>query len=133
MRKVLRDLLRRSGLNLGDPKILEELVIETHLTKPQLETLLVEFATASLGLRLSTERKARLRGVSKGAYSRTKRQAMDNIRKSVYTILLLRFLGIMSDENIASIMEAAKLIAEGRLSDAMSLLRSVTLCDITKR
>ena len=70
--------------------------------------------------------------MSKGAYARTKRQAMDNIRKSIYTIMLLRLLGIFGDEAMASILEASNLLIMGRFDEAVTILRSVTSCDVTR-
>ena len=132
MRKILADFLRRSGLKIPDPKLFEELLRESHLTRPQIETLLIELGATNLGLKLSVEEKARLRGVSKGSYARTKRQAMDNIRRSIYTIILLRFLGILGEEALASILEASELLVRGRIDDAVTVLRSVTSYDVTR-
>jgi len=132
MKKVLIDFLKRSGLRIPDLKLLDELLKESHLTRPQVETLLIELGAANLGLKLSVEERAKLRGVSKGAYARTKRQAIDNIRKSIYTLLLLRFLGIFGDDGLASILEASELLVTGRFDDAVTVLRSVTLCDVTR-
>jgi len=132
MRKALADFLKRSGLKIPDPRLLDELLKESHLTRPQIETLLIELGAMNLGLKLSVEEKARLRGVSKGAYARTKRQAMDNIRKSIYTIMLLRLLGIFGDEAMASILEASDLLVMGRFDEVVTILRSVTSCDVTK-
>lgn len=132
MKKILIDFLKRSGLRIPDSKLLDELLKESHLTRPQVETLLIEVGAASLGLKLSVEEKAQLRGVSKGAYARTKRQAMDNIKKSIYTLMLLRFLGIFGDENLASILEASELLVAGRIDDAVTILKSVTICDVTR-
>ncbi len=64
------------------------------LTKRQLETLLIELLLESRGVMLTVEEKAKLRGVSKGSFLRTKKQAMDNITKSLYTVLLLGYLGL---------------------------------------
>ena len=132
MRKALADFLKRSGLKIPDSKLLDELLKESHLTRAQIETLLIELGAMNLGLKLSVEEKARLRGVSKGAYARTKRQAIDNIRKSIYTIMLLRLLGIFGDEAMASILEASNLLVMGRLDEALTVLRSVTSCDVTR-
>jgi len=132
MRKALADFLKRSGLKIPDPRLLDELLKESHLTRAQIETLLIELGAMNLGLKLSVEEKARLRGVSKGAYARTKRQAIDNIRKSIYTIMLLRLLGIFGDEAMASILEASNLLVMGRFGEAVTVLRSVTSCDVTR-
>ncbi|HDJ66946.1 MAG TPA: hypothetical protein ENF33_04485 [Nitrososphaeria archaeon] len=132
MKKSLVDFLKRSGLRIPDLKLLDELLKESHLTRPQIETLLIELGAANLGLKLSVEEKARLRGVSKGAYARTKRQAIDNIRRSIYTLMLLRFLGILGDESLTSILEASELLIGGRFDEAVTILRSMTLCDVTR-
>ena len=132
MKKSLVDFLKRSGLRIPDLKLLDELLKESHLTRPQIETLLIELGAANLGLKLSVEEKARLRGVSKGAYARTKRQAIDNIRRSIYTLMLLRFLGILGDESLTSILEASELLNGGRFDEAVTILRSMTLCDVTR-
>jgi len=132
MKKSLVDFLKRSGLRIPDLKLLDELLKESHLTRPQIETLLIELGAANLGLKLSVEEKARLRGVSKGAYARTKRQAINNIKRSIYTLMLLRFLGILGDESLTSILEASELLNGGRFDEAVTILRSMTLCDVTR-
>ncbi|MEM3066151.1 MAG: hypothetical protein QXI81_02315 [Nitrososphaerota archaeon] len=65
------------------------------LTKKQLETLLIDLVLESRGIKLVVEEKAKLRGVSKGSFLRTKKQAMDNVVKALYTVLLLGYLGLL--------------------------------------
>jgi len=132
LRKVLEEFLKSSGLRLDDSKFLKELLRESNLTSAQTETLLIEAAAANLGLKLSMEEKARIRGVSKGAYARTKRQAINNIKRSIYTILLLRSLRIMGDEIMASVIEAANFLAKDRIDNALAVLKAVTFYDVTK-
>lgn len=132
MEKSVEEFLESAGLKLGDRRVFSELARGSSLTEPQLETLLVELAASLAGLRMSVEEKARVRGVSKGAYARTKRQALDNIRRSIYTLLLLRFLGVLGDGAIASLMEAAKMLTQGEAEQALEALKQVMLRDITE-
>ena len=132
MRKSVLDFLRDSGVELGDSRIFEELLKSSSLTRAQAETMLIEAAAARAGRRLTVEEKARIRRVSKGAYARSKRQAIENIKRSIYTLLLLRFLGILGDSAMASILEAAEALARNRVREALSLLEDVTLRDITE-
>jgi len=70
----------------------------THLTKKQLESLLLDNAAALSPLpKLSYEAKAKFRPVpvSRGAFNRTLHQARRNIISSVYTMLLLAYLGLL--------------------------------------
>ena len=131
MRKSVEEFLRRCGLELGDKRVLEELVKGSRLTETQVETLLVELASSAAGLELSVGEKAAVRGVSKGAYARTKRQALDNVKRSIYTLLLLRFLGVLGDGAVASIMEAAERLVKGEAEEALEALERMTLRDVT--
>ena len=46
--------------------------------------------------------------------------------------MLLRLLGIFGDEAMASILEASNLLVMGRFDEAVTILRSVTSCDVTR-
>lgn len=132
MRKAVRDFLERAGLKVPDEGALKALLKSSTLTEPQLEVLLIEMACTSMGARLTFREKARVRGVAKGAYARTLRQAVENIKRSIFTIFLLGYLGVIGEEAISSIFEAAELLNQGRLVDALSLIDGVTLNDITR-
>lgn len=131
-RKSVVEFLEKNGVNLGERWIFEELFRGSNLTEAQAETLLVELASATSGLRLSVEEKANIRGVSKGAYSRTKRQALENVKRSIYTLLLLRFLGILGDEALSLLMEAAGKLVNGDSEGALETLRQMMLHDVTQ-
>jgi hypothetical protein len=71
----------------------------SQLTKIQLETLLIDVLSENLsGKQLKYDEKASLRlmksKISRGAFNRTLRQAKENMIRSIYTILLLGYLGI---------------------------------------
>ena len=83
--------------------IMELLQSGSVLSKAQLETLLIDLVVEdSLGKHITYENKAayrsrpdrRLRGVSRGAFNRTLKQARRNITRCLYTMLLLTYLGL---------------------------------------
>ncbi len=95
--------------SLDDP-IVKILVKDSTLTKIQLETLLIDILADNIsGKSLKYDEKARLRlsAVSRGAFNRTLRQARLNVIQSVYTILLLGYLGVFEDTRLDPYLEVA--------------------------
>lgn len=105
---------------LEDP-IVQAMMRRCLLTRPQLETLLIDlFADEFLGRRLGAEEKASLRlgkKVSRGSFNRTLRQARLNIIKAIYTVLLLGYLGVLSSPELEPYVELGSALK--RLSDAL--------------
>lgn len=98
-------------LSLEDPitKILSK---NSHLTKIQLETLLIDALVGNVALKhVKYDEKARLRqtkaAVSRGAFNRTLRQAKNNAIQSIYTILLLGYLGILESTDLHPYLEVS--------------------------
>jgi hypothetical protein len=86
-------------------KILSE---NSNLTKTQLETLLIDVLVENIfDTEINYEKKAGLRvlSVTRGAFNRTLRQARTNIIKSIYTILLLGYLGMFDDCSLYPYLE----------------------------
>ena len=97
--------------SLSDP-IVKILSKNSHLTKTQLETLLIDILADNLaGKSLKYEEKAKLRllrtKISRGAFNRTLKQARRNLIQSVYTIILLGYLGVFDDTRLDPYLEAA--------------------------
>lgn len=97
--------------SLGDP-IVKIIAEHSHLTRTQLETLLIDILSENLaGKPLKYDEKARLRltkaKISRGAFNRTLRQAKENIIKSIYTVLLLGYLGIFESTTLDPYLEIA--------------------------
>jgi hypothetical protein len=95
--------------SLNDP-IAKILAKNSNLTKTQLETLLIDLLVENIsGKSLRYDQKARLRlsAVSRGAFNRTLRQARRNIIQSIYTILLLGYLGVFEDTRLDPYLEIA--------------------------
>jgi hypothetical protein len=84
----------------------------SHLTKTQLETLLIDVLADNIsGKALKYDEKARLRltkaKISRGAFNRTLKQAKENVTKSIYTVLLLGYLGIFESTTLDPYLEIA--------------------------
>lgn len=98
--------LKRS---MDDP-IAKTLSENSNLTKTQLETLLIDALTENIAEKsLKYEEKAKLRisAVSRGAFNRTLRQAKKNVIQSIYTILLLGYLGVLESTLLDPYIEIA--------------------------
>jgi hypothetical protein len=95
--------------SLNDPigKILAK---NSNLTKTQIETILIDILAENIyGKSLKYDQKAKLRfsAVSRGAFNRTLRQARRNVIQSIYTILLLGYLGVFEDTSLDPYLEVA--------------------------
>lgn len=101
---------------LSDPivKILSE---NSQLTKTQLETLLIDVLAEELsGKQLKYDEKASIRltkaKISRGAFNRTLRQSKENVIKSIYTVLLLGYLGVFESTTLDPYVEVANKLHE---------------------
>jgi len=98
--------LKRS---LDDPFV-GMLAKNSHITKKQLETLLIDILAENItekALKYQEKAKLRLSTVTRGAFNRTLRQARKNIIRSIYTILLLGYLGVFEDTSLNPYLEIA--------------------------
>jgi hypothetical protein len=109
-----------------DP-IIKILSRHSNLTKTQLETLLIDFLGPNIsGKSLTNQEKALLRltkaGISRGAFNHTLKQARRNIIQSMYTIILLGYLGIFEDTRLDPYLEVANKLKEyvGAYKDIIS-------------
>ncbi|UCG37311.1 MAG: hypothetical protein JSV64_03280 [Candidatus Bathyarchaeota archaeon] len=112
-REEVHNWLKRS---LEDPLVLK-LAENSNLTITQLETLLIDVLAENLAPnKLKYEEKANLRRnkapISRGSFNRTLRQAKTNIIRSIYTLLLLGYFGILENPNLAPYNEAANKLRE---------------------
>ena len=97
--------------SLNDP-IVKILASNSHLTKTQLETLLIDILAENIaGKPLKYDEKAKLRllkaKISRGAFNRTLKQAKENVIKAIYTVLLLGYLGVFEDTSLDPYLEIA--------------------------
>ena len=96
---------------LNDP-IVKILSKNSHLTKTQLETLLIDVLADNLTDKLlNYDEKANLRlikaKISRGSFNRTLKQSKENIIKSIYTVLALGYLGIFETSTLTPYLEIA--------------------------
>jgi len=102
--------------SLNDP-IVKILAKKSHLTKTQLETLLIDVLSENAaGKPLKYDEKARLRltkaKISRGSFNRTLRQAKENVIKAIYTVLLLGYLGVFESTTLDPYLEIANKLQE---------------------
>lgn len=94
---------------LSDPMV-KILAKNSHLTKIQLETLLLDVLVENIAdksLKYDEKAKLRLLAVSRGAFNRSLRQARQNVIQSIYTVLLLGYIGILEDTSLEPYIEVA--------------------------
>jgi hypothetical protein len=108
LKKNVQNWLKSS---LDDP-IAKILAQNSHMTTTQLETLLIDVLANNLASKtLKYAEKAKLRqtkaAISRGSFNRTLRQAKRNIVRSIYTILLLGYFGILEDARLTPYVEVA--------------------------
>ncbi len=97
--------------SLSDP-IAKTIAKNSNLTRVQLETLLIDvLADNFAGKTLKYDEKASMRltkaRISRGAFNRTLRQAKENVIRSIYTVLLLGYLGIFESTTLDPYLEIA--------------------------
>ena len=101
---------------LNDP-IVQILAKNSQLTKTQLETLLIDVLSENLsGKQLKYDEKAALRltraKISRGSFNRTLKQSRENVIKSIYTVLLLGYLGVFETTTLDPYLEIANKLHE---------------------
>jgi hypothetical protein len=110
---------------LSDP-ITKELLKKANLTKIQLETLLINFfVDETEGRSERYETKSRLRkirsskgprtpsrrsGVTRGAYRRVLGQACTNVIRTIYTLALLAYVGVLESPSLEPYLQLNEMI-----------------------
>ena len=108
---------------IEDDILLQSIFEESNLTKTQLDSLLLAFQYKIKGYSLDEIVKMRDSGpVSKGSYLRTLGQAQSNFRGSLYTLLLVVYLGILDTSTVADFVA---------LSDRLSSLKDMDIPEDT--
>ena len=115
--EVMESLKLKEGVTawlngaLNDP-VVKILLKNCQLTKTQLETLLIDILVENIsGKQLKYDEKAKLRltksKISRGSFNRTLAQSKENVIKSIYTILLLGYLGVFESSTLDPYLEIA--------------------------
>ncbi|MCS7134022.1 MAG: hypothetical protein NZ921_04415 [Candidatus Caldarchaeum sp.] len=87
----IKDLTRK----IAEDRVFDELLKRSSLTRKQAETLIFDVMSQRDGVMLTSHQRAALRGVTKGSFLRTRKQALRNVQKSLFTLILLSYLGII--------------------------------------
>jgi hypothetical protein len=100
----------------NDP-IVKIMAKHSHLTTTQLETLLIDVLSEAMSDKpLKYDEKASLRlakaKISRGSFNRTLKQAKENVTKSIYTVLLLGYLGVFETTTLDPYLEIANKLHE---------------------
>lgn len=93
----MREIKNSISKVLRDP-IIRLLLKSSNLTPVQFETILIDIIgrmNQEKILNYDEKRKLRSKTVSRGAFIRTLTQARERVRKAIYTILLLSYLGVL--------------------------------------
>ncbi len=104
--ELKRTLQSIHGL-LRDP-LVKALLKKSNITELQLETLLIHFTLENLHSgKYSYEEKGSLcrKKLSRGAFYRSLNQAVENIIESVYTIILLGYLGLFETPGLQPLID----------------------------
>ena len=101
---------------LNDP-IVNILYRNSQLTRTQLETLLIDVLAENIaGKPLKYDEKASFRltkaKLSRGSFNRTLAQSKENVIKSIYTVLLLGYLGVFETTTLDPYLEIANKLKE---------------------
>ncbi len=101
---------------LNDP-IVKILAENSQLSKTQLETLLIDILAENIsGKQLKYDEKAALRltraKITRGSFNRTLKQSRENVIKSIYTVLLLGYLGVFESTTLDPYLEIANKLHE---------------------
>ena len=100
---------RKSITRTVNNPISQLLLNHSHLTPVQLETLLADSISNEKALKKAQRRLFRPSGsvTSRGSYNRTLIQAQNNVIRSIYTILLIGYVGLFDTSGLQPFLELA--------------------------
>jgi len=101
--------------NTTRDRITQTLLKHSTLTRTQFETVLISLLGQELsGKPLPSKERTALRrtrpGLTRGAFNRTLAQARGNIVKSIYTLILLGYVGLLDSPELTPFLELASRI-----------------------
>ena len=84
---------------------------ESNFTHVQLDTLLINFVSREENKDLYSKTSLRDgKRISGGSFLRTLRMSQKNIRRAMYSLILLQYLSVLSEEDFNSISEVGNII-----------------------
>ena len=108
----LKDSVQSWLTSSANDPIVKIIAANSHLTRTQLETLLIDILAENMaGKSLKYDEKANLRltkaKISRGSFNRTLKQARENVTKSIYTVILLGYIGVFESTTLTPYLEIA--------------------------
>ncbi len=97
--------------NLRRDPIVSFLLRNSSLTETQLDTIIASTIEGNLAQKAQSREKGK---VSKGAFVRTLRQGQGNVEASLYTLMLLVYLGLVKQERFDQFLRTQRLFAQVR-------------------
>lgn len=117
--------------------ILEKLLEESNLTSKQLKSLLLYSDNMEQRIVKNGYVEFDDKKVPKGAFFRTLNQAKKNVRKSVITLIIMSYIGLMDTSQLNAIMQITDIIMQIKEQDenlTNALLEKIkTVVDLRKR
>ncbi|MEM3383564.1 MAG: hypothetical protein QXL52_02495 [Nitrososphaerales archaeon] len=111
---------------LDKEPILKFLFENSSLTQAQLDTYLIEYATADEKMKLKQKLAMRDRkNVSGGAFIRTLRQAETNIKRTIYNLILFQYLGLIDDKATAEILHIGNILKKAENIESKEKIEEV--------
>jgi len=92
----------------NDP-IVSFLLQKSSLTIAQLDTIMAAQISGNLVTKISAREKTK---VSKGAFVRTLRQGQENIESSIYTLMLVVYLDLVSQERFDQFLKTQRIVSK---------------------
>ena len=109
---ILEETVQDVHKILHDP-IVTRLLKRSNLTKVQLETLLIHFLLETKypgAFNYNAKGQACSKKLSRGAFYRSLTQAMQNIIESIYTVILLGYIGIFESPELQPLIDLSESI-----------------------
>jgi len=107
----VKDQVQNWLKGINKDAIARKLMENCNLTNTQLETFLIHILSDQLTQnKIKFENKSQIRlkrKISRGSFNRTLKQAQNNIIKSIYTVLLVGYLGIFDSPALSQYIEAS--------------------------
>jgi len=85
------------------------LLRKSNITEVQLDTLLASKEEGNLDFKRTLREKHK---VTKGAFSRTLKQARRNVEASIYSVFLLSYLDLISQANVSQLVRNVRMLGE---------------------
>ena len=92
----------------NDP-IVSFLLEKSSLTVAQLDTIMAEETSGNLVTKILSREKGK---ISKGAFVRTLRQGQRNVESSVYTLMLVVYLGLVPQEKFDQFLKTQRIVSK---------------------